>query len=137
MNIGNTLKIDKCKWFLLETNDVFDPVSKAIKKYSAHPSILSLKEKMNNNVFSFWNVTYEKNLNEINKMDISNSTQSDDIPFKIVKDNADIFANFNKCIIEGKFPDQLKKADASPVFKKRKVSYSCFQKFMSVSFITK
>ena len=70
-------------------------------------------------------------------MDISNSTQSDDIPFKIIKDNADIFVNFNKCIIEGKFPDQLKKADASPVFKKRKVSYSCFQKFMSVSFITK
>ena len=50
-------------------------------------------------------------------------TQSEDIPFKIIKDNADIFANFilqnfNKCIIDGKFPDQLKKTDISPVFKK-------------------
>ena len=56
-------------------------------------------------------------------MDTSKSTQSEDIPFKIIKDNADIFANFilqnfNKCIIDGKFPDQLKKADVSPVFKK-------------------
>ena len=40
MNIGKTLRIDKDKQFLVETNHVFDPVLKAIKKYSAHPSIL-------------------------------------------------------------------------------------------------
>ena len=56
-------------------------------------------------------------------MDTSKSPQSKDIPFKIIKDNADIFANFisqnfNKCIIDGNFPDQLKKADVSPIFKK-------------------
>ena len=94
VNIGNTLKIDKYKQFLVETNDVFDPVLKAIKKYSAHPSILSIKEKMSNNVFSFRKVTYEEILNEINSLDTSKSTQSEDIPFKIIKDNADIFANF-------------------------------------------
>ena len=43
--------------------------------------------------------------------------------FKIIKDNADIFAdfilqNFNKCILDGKFSDQLKKVDACLVFKK-------------------
>ena len=123
MNIGKTLKIDKDKQFLVETNDVFDPVLKAIKKCSAHPRILSIKEKMNNNVFSFRKVTYEEILIEIGSLDTSKSTQSEDIPFKIIKDNADIFANFilqnfNKCIIDGKFPDQLKKADVSPVFKK-------------------
>ena len=114
VNIGNTLKIDKDKQFLVETNDVFDPVLKAIKNYSAHPSVLSIKEKMNNNVFSFREVTYEETLNEINSLDTSKSSQSEDIPFKIIKDNADIFANFilqsfNKCIIDGKFRDQLKK----------------------------
>ena len=76
---------------------------------------------MNNNVFSFRKVTYEEILNEINSLDTSKSTQSEDIPFKIIKDNADIFANFilqnfDKCIIDGKFADQLKKADVSPVF---------------------
>ena len=123
MNIGKTLKIDKDNQFLVETNDVFNPVLKAIKKYSAHPSILRIKEKMNSKVFSFRKVTYEEVLNEINSFDTSKSTQSEDTPFKIIKDNADIFANFilqnfNKCIISGKFPNQLKKADVSPAFKK-------------------
>ena len=79
---------------------------------------------MNNNVFSFRNVTYAKIVNEINSLDTSKSTQSEDIPFKIIKDNADIFASFifkNKCIIDGKFPDQLKKSDVSPVFKKETI----------------
>ena len=49
VSIGNTLKIDKEKQFLVEKNDISDPVLKAIKKYSTHPSILSIKEKMNNN----------------------------------------------------------------------------------------
>ena len=83
-------------------------------KYSAHSSILSIKEKMNNNVLPFRNVTYEEIFNEINNFNTSKSTQSEDIHFKINKDNADIFAkfilqNFNKCIIDSKFPDQLKK----------------------------
>ena len=94
VNIGNTLKIDMGKQFLVEANDVFDPVLKAIKKYSAHPSILRIKEKMNNNVFSFRKVTYEEILIEMNSLDTSKSTQLEDIPFKIIKDNADIFANF-------------------------------------------
>ena len=120
---GCLYRVDKNKRLLAETNDVSDSVLKAIKKYSTHPSVLNIKEKMNNNVFSFRNVTYEEILNEINSLDTSKSTQSEDIPFKIIKDNADIFANFilqnfNKCIIDGKFPDQLKKADVSPVFKK-------------------
>ena len=92
VNIGNTLKIDNDERFLV------DPVLKAIKKYSTHPSILSIKEKINNNVFSFGNVTYhqsyEEILNEINGLDTSRSIQSEDVPFKIIKDNADIFTNF-------------------------------------------
>ena len=43
VNIGNNLEIDKDKKLLVETNNVFDPVLKAIKKYSAHPSIFSIK----------------------------------------------------------------------------------------------
>ena len=72
---------------------------------------------MNNNVFSLRKVTYKKSLNEINSLDTSKSTQSEGIPIMIIKDNADIFANF---ILQSgkKFPDQLKKADVSPVFKK-------------------
>ena len=94
VNIGKALKIDKDKQFLVETKDVFDPVLKAIKKYSAHSSILRIIDKMNNNVFSFRKVTYKEILIEISCLDTSKSPQSEDIPFKIIKDNADIFANF-------------------------------------------
>ena len=79
VNIRSTLIIDKEKQFLLETNDLFDPAFKVIKKYSAHPSILSIKEKLNNNVFSFQKVTDEEDLNEINSLDTSKSTESEEI----------------------------------------------------------
>ena len=82
------------KQFLVETNDVFDHVLKPIKKYSTHPSIPSINEKINNNLFCFWKVTFEEILNEINSFNTSKSTQSEDIPLKIIKDNADIFPNF-------------------------------------------
>ena len=123
MNIGKSLKIDKNKQFLVEKNNVSDPVLKAIKKYSTHPSILGIKEKMNNNMFPFGNATYEEILNEINSLDTSKSTQSDEISFEIIKYNSDIFTtfilqNFNKCIIDKKFPNQLKKTGVSHVFKK-------------------
>ena len=94
VNIGKTSKTDKDKQFLVETNEAFDPVLITIKKYSTHPSILRIKEKMNKNVYSFRKVTYEEILNESNSLDNSKSTQPKDIPFKITKDNADIFANF-------------------------------------------
>ena len=81
VNIGNTFKIEEDKQFIVEANDVFDPVLKAIKKYSAPPSILSIKEKMNKNVFSFRKTTYEEILNEMNSLDTSNSAQSEDVSF--------------------------------------------------------
>ena len=61
-------------------------------------------------MFSFRKVTYEEILNEINSLDTSKSTQSEDITFEIIKNNADIFANFilqnfNQCIIDGMFPN--------------------------------
>ena len=106
-----------------------------------------------NNVFSFWEVTYEEILNVINSLDTSKSTQSEDIPFKVIKDNADsfanfIFKNFNKCNIDGKFPDQSKKKQMLVLSLKREtimikpiidrwLSYPCCQKFMSISFITR
>ena len=64
-------------------------------------------------MFSFQKVTCEEILNKINSLDTSKWTESENIPFKVVKDNADIanfiLQNFKKCIIDRKFPDQLNK----------------------------
>ena len=45
VNIENTLKFDKDKQFLVETINVFNPVLKAINKYSAHSCILRTKKR--------------------------------------------------------------------------------------------
>ena len=70
------MQIEKDKQYLIETNDLFDPILKAIKKYNSNTSILSIKEKMNNSVFSFRNVTYEEMLNEVKSLNTSKSTQT-------------------------------------------------------------
>ena len=70
------MQIEKDKQYLVETNDLFDPILKAIKKYNSNTSILSIKEKMNNSVFSFRNVTYEEMLNEVKSLNTSKSTQT-------------------------------------------------------------
>ena len=45
LNVGNNFEIDEEKRFLIETNGVVDLVLKAIRKYSAHPSTLNMKER--------------------------------------------------------------------------------------------
>ena len=54
---------------------------------------------------------------------MSKPTQLEGIPTKIVKENLNIFTTFlaediNTCIRKGEFPDKLKTADITPVFKK-------------------
>ena len=56
-------------------------------------------------------------------METSKTCQDTDIPTKIIKDNADIFANvlvssFNDSIEKSNFPSILKNASITPVFKK-------------------
>ena len=78
---------------------------------------------MINNVLFFRNVTFEEIKNENNNLDTSKSAQSKSIPFKMIKVNADIFANFilqkfNQCIMDAKFPNLLTKAEGSLAHRK-------------------
>ena len=57
INIGNTLKIDKNKRFLVEKKDILDPFVKAIKKYSVILAFLKSNKRL---ILYFRNVTYEK-----------------------------------------------------------------------------
>ena len=74
MNIGNTLKIDKNKRFLVEKKDILGPFVKAIKKYSVNRSIPKIKQKIN---IMFSKCHVWKILNAINDLDTS-----DGISFK-------------------------------------------------------
>ena len=58
------------------------------------------------------------------KLQIATTTQQNDIPTKILKENPEVFAryfhkNIHFCIDNSIFPSDLKVADATPAFKKK------------------
>ena len=62
---------------------------------------------------------------EISNLKSGKAVRSNDIPTKIIKDFKDLFATFiyknnNKSLLDGKFPENLKTAEAVPVYKKKK-----------------
>ena len=101
-----------------------DPVSNAINKYSNHPSILAIKAQgFKQNSFSLTKVLRSEISREIMDLNPKKASQKNDIPTKIIKDNADIICevlweNFNLSMEKSKFPQPLKKADITPIFKK-------------------
>ena len=111
----------------LHTSDCLisdNPVDKAINMFKNHPSILQINERRFaiDNV-SFLHVSDEHVSKVINSIDSSKAYQNDNIPPKILKQNNAISAlvlsrDINRCIDEGKFPSNLKKADVTPIYKK-------------------
>ena len=106
------------------SNDVNDPVLKSILKYKDHPRVKAIEKIAKlNSLFKFSNVEKRKILHEIVNLDASKSCQDTDVPTKVIKENADIFADFlhaaiNTTINKNEFPSFLKLADVIPVFKK-------------------
>ena len=101
-----------------------DPITKAIEKYKHHPSIIKLNEEnFPTNNFKFCEISELTIVKVIEDLDSSKSYQKDNIPPKILKDNKDICAtilktDISRCINNGSFPNNLKTADITPIFKK-------------------
>ena len=104
--------------------NIDDPTLKAIAKWRNHPSILAIESEYKNRANSSFNfVSKEDVLTEIKMLDVSKTIQESDIPVKIIKANENFFAEaicfyFNKSLENGKFPNCLKLANITPVFKK-------------------
>ena len=66
------------------SNDISDPIDKAIGKYKFHPSILLIRKHLkNHDVFSFKTVEIGDIEKEINNINPKKSTTSNTIPPKI------------------------------------------------------
>ena len=125
-NIASDLKIEGYSNCGLLVNNIRDPVLKCIVKYRNHPNILAIAEVYNKNQrlpFSCSKIQRDEILSDILKLETSKACQDTDIPTKIVKENADIFANvlvsnFNDSFEKSNFPSILKNATITPVFKK-------------------
>ena len=91
-------------------------------KYKHHPSILAIRERPKNSIFCLKEVTIEEIEREKNKLSSNKSSQNSDIPTRIVKENANIFADFlcksiNITFKSSMFPSSLKLADVTPLHK--------------------
>ena len=88
--------------------------------------MLAIGEVYNENrrlLFSFSKIQRDEIFSDILKLETSKACQATDIPTKIIKENADIFANvlvsnLNDFIEKNNFLSMLKNASITPVFKK-------------------
>ena len=85
-------------------------------KYKNHPSIVAIRNANNNSHFHFNEVSVEEVYKKIRKLIPRKSAQSTDIPIRVLKENADIFADyicgfFNESIKKSTFPSILKNAN--------------------------
>ena len=106
-----------------ETESINNAVNKAIFKYASHPSIETIQSNFEiNGKFTFRPITTSELSAEIKKLDTSKST-SGPIPIKIIKEYVSLYLTpltecINNAILENKFPDLLKLANVTPIFKK-------------------
>ena len=100
-----------------------NPALQAIMKYRNHPSIKTIGHSMqHSSSFYFSPVAKNTVLKEIEKLNTKKAVQDTDIPVKVLKANADFFAEhitrqFNEGICSSKFAESFKFANVTPVFK--------------------
>ena len=111
---------------LVICSNVDDSVLKAIKRYENHPSILNIKKNIgdDNPGFSFSHVEKAEIRKEIRNLNIHKACQETDIPTKIIKENEDqyleiLHLSVNSAIDLCKYPEFLKRADVTPLFKEK------------------
>ena len=115
-NVVTNLNIPQFNQIDRISENISDPVIKAIVKYRAHPSIIASKENCTSKSnFNFSFVEKADILKENKMLQSNKATQTTVMPTKLIKDNADIFAEFvfisiNKCIEQSVFPSKLKLA---------------------------
>ena len=73
--------------------------------------------------FSFREIRETETLEIIKSLPKNKATVVKDIPMRIIKNSAHVYSHilriiFSNCIRNGKFPDILKYADITPIFKK-------------------
>ena len=106
-----------------DCEDIDDPILKCIKKFDIHPSIRVIKDTyVDSDLFSFDFVSIDNIIKEIRSLNSSKAIPKDTIPVVILKENINLISNvlhliFNKSIECCSFPNKLKLADISPVFK--------------------
>ena len=96
-----------------------------IEKYKYHPSFAAIKnhtDKIEKPNFSFNEIAKSFAVEEIKNLNPMKTSQSNDIPTKLIKEYSEIFAaiiveDFNKCMHNGTFLKSFKIYEVTPVYK--------------------
>ena len=97
-----------------------------IEKHKQHPSITAINyhmDKIEKLDFSVKQITKPIAVKEIKNLNPKKTSQSNDIPTKLIKEYSDIFTaiiveDFSKCMHNGTFPKSFKISELVPVYKK-------------------
>ena len=101
-----------------------DPIDNIIHTYDNHPSILRIREHINQTeLFSFSKINETQMETEINDLNPKKAPGIDGIPANILKESVDIVKSpltqlFNTYVENQQFPNKLKYAIVTPLFKK-------------------
>ena len=115
-----------CPFDIILSNDqcFHKTATDAVMKHSNQPSISIIKDNLKNGgAFNFHEVSCEYVKRKLLSLDKKKSTGPDSIPPKLIKMAAEELSfNFctiiNMCIRKGIFPEDMKQADITPLFKK-------------------
>ena len=91
--------------------------------FQNYPSIVEIKHRGLNSIFSFENTNERKVCKMIKNLNVRKTYHSNDILIKIIKININFLSSFicqhsNYCISIGDFPNEFKYADVVPGYKK-------------------
>ena len=123
-NVVNLLDIPENNDLVKNSENIKDPVAKAINKCSIHPSIIKIKEmKTKRNKFNICHTSVEHIMEIILDLDVNKATSKDGIPAKLIEENYDIFSaflckNFNNGV-DHVSSNTLKLAEIKTTFYKR------------------
>ena len=113
--------IDSPKLFASSVKYSYDKVHNNLKTFSNRSSILKIKQKFKlDKKFSFQCVS-ESTVKKVEKNLLLDKVTAGEIPVKVLKNSEICFFELTHCINEAirnnKFPDFLKLADITPVYK--------------------
>ena len=123
-NATKTLNIMENSYLTSNANQVLDPVDKVVFQYKNHPSIVTIKNALGATTPFFFNrVSLSHIEKQLSNLDTKNASTYKNIPAKILKIGRNscsetLTALFNNTILTRNFPNKLKLAYVTPVFKK-------------------
>ena len=109
-------------------SDTLDSIGEIIRRFSNHPSILSITKTIKKSTFNLNLSDFDEIRKEVLNLNTKVSCPSGSVSSSILKDNVDISSEnllniINIGILNSKFDDGMKSADITPIFKRDEPIY--------------